>query len=181
MFLNIYDILILSFLLGLSMKTTDLHNEHGAKLFKKSSFLFGILTGILGSLLLLGPTSLAIFWSATFLTYLIKGQVDYLNHRISALIIFLTFVLNLEKISIEWQSFIFFLSAIGITGLLNKFWVERKKTPPLITTFFRWRMHYNLIALFYSFFTGVWIVFFSRLIFSLGYEAANFFIGEKIK
>jgi len=176
------QILILSILLGFTMKTADLLDEHGLKWFKGSAILFGIFWGIFGALLLIiGPNALAMFWLATFLTYIIKAQIDYINHGIAMIIILFAFLWNVQKIPIDWTVFLYFFLAIGITGLFNKYVIEEYKIKNWLGKLFKWRTHYNLIALLFSLYTSIWIVFFSRIFFWVSYEITTHFGMKKIK
>jgi hypothetical protein len=178
---NFISILIISAILGFTMKVADLLDEHGLKWFKGSAILFGLLWGASGALILvLGPNALAMFWLATFLTYIIKAQIDYINHGIAEIIILFTFFYNQNSVTINWPVFLYFFIAIGLTGLFNKYFIEQRNMRGIVEKVFKWRSHYNLIALLFSIYSGIWIVFFSRIMFWVFYEIANVWGLKKI-
>lgn len=180
--INIIQVLALSVSLGFTMKTADLLDEHGLKWFKGSTILFGILWGVSMSLLLLADqNALVMFWLATSLTYIIKAQIDYFNHGIAMTIILLTFLWNIENITIDWPALLYFFITIGVTGLLNKYVIEKYNVKNFIGKLFKWRTHYNLITLLFSIYTNIWIVFISRMLFWIAYEITTYYGIKKIE
>ncbi len=66
-----FTILILSALFAISIKLSDLVDEHGLKLFPGSKSLLGILWRILSYLLLLTTPDIRSFWFAIFLYWIL--------------------------------------------------------------------------------------------------------------
>ncbi len=181
--MSLISVVVLSLLLGFCMKTADLLDEHGLKWFKFSPILFGILWGIIGALLLVyGDVGLSMFWLATFFTYIIKAQIDYFNHGVAETIILLSFIMNINSIQLNWSYFFYFYILIAATGLFNKYVLEangHNKILNLVSKPFKWRAHYNLIALLFSIITGYWAVVISRVLFWISYEFTTYY-GYKI-
>lgn len=182
------QIIVLSVFLGVSMKIADLLNEHGLKWFRGSKFIFGVLWGGFGALLLLGPNALAMFWLAVFLSYIITAKIDYINHGIASIIILIVFFWNVDRILIDWPVFLYFFFAITLTGLFHKLVIKRYRIKKgigklfeLKFSIFKWGIYYELIVLLFSIYTGIWIVFASRVFFWVSYDLATHYGMGKIK
>ena len=112
-------ILILSALFGFTVKTADLLDEHGLKLFKGGNILFGILWGVVGALLILSINLIAVFVLAILLQWILRFRIDYINHGIATTIILLTFLYNLNNFTMNWTVFLVIFISYSTFGLLN--------------------------------------------------------------
>lgn len=92
-------VLFLSIAFGVTMKIADLLDEHGLKLFKGASLMFGFLWGIIGALLIFDNNILANFILAMLIHWILRYRIDYLNHGIAVSIILFGFVYALPNFS----------------------------------------------------------------------------------
>jgi hypothetical protein len=165
-------IILYALLYGMTMKIADLLDEHGLKFFKGDAVIFGILWGVFGALLVSGNVAIANIVLAMNVAFLIRGSLDYLNHRIAASIIILSF---LFFSSINPGIFLIFLSLFVLFGVLE----DRtdnipKKKRGILFYFSELLFYYPALAFAYCIAYGNWMVFFVFLSFSLSYISAKY-------
>jgi len=116
---SVIILLINSALFGLFTKLADLTDEHKKKFFKGDSLLFGFLWGIFGSLVIIGNPLLGSFYLAILFHWILRGKIDYLNHRIALLIILITFIYKFNIAKFDWYLFTITFIIYTVIGLLN--------------------------------------------------------------
>lgn len=166
----------LSILFGFSMKLADLVDEHGLHLFKYSGILLGFVWGSLGATIIYHfDVTVSMFWLATTITYIVKSQIDYFNHGVATAIILISFFINYNSIANNWDYFYYFFFTISTVGLVNKYFIEtgKLKLSKTLDFFVKLRLHYTLIVVAFSIYTGVWFVTLSRILFWIAYEIAS--------
>ncbi len=166
-------VLILSMLLGVTMKVADLLDEHGLRWFKGSPVLFGLLWGTFGALLILANNTIANIMLAMNIAFLVRNRLDYMNHQLAAAIVLITF---LAYATFKPQIFLVFFLWIVIFGFVDDY-LDTVKTSRLVFELNR-MLPYRLSTLVYSGVTGRWIVFASFLAFTVTYDVTKY-IGEK--
>lgn len=115
---NTYILLINSFIFGLFTKVADLLNEHGLTMFNRADIFFGILWGVTGLIVVAGHNFLASFYLGILVNWIIKGNIDYFNHRLAtAIILTVVFYLNIAA-SIDWLIFLVTLFLFTFIGLM---------------------------------------------------------------
>lgn len=163
-------IVVLSALFGSAMKVADCFNEHEFKWFKGDALLFGVLFGLAGGGLMFFNSEVLNLYLALLLVNILRFRVDSFNHGVAAVIMFFAFLLNMDRFN--WQIFNYFFFAFAMFGLimdLNLFSLKNK--------FFIWflerRIFYFLLALLFSIYTQIWVVFISMFLFQLSYNVAS--------
>lgn len=145
---------------GASEKAADLHNEHNVRWFRGARTLFGVLWGgALGLLLTHRDPLVAELGLAMLLSYLLRGKIDYFNHRLAATISL--FALSFRQWNLGYTWLLIFLFAFSLFGAMhdaldNNDFRKRLHQLPLGTladTFLEYRMHIYLISLACSCFT----------------------------
>lgn len=88
--MDIFLFAVASFLFGFTTDFADLLDEHGLKWFKFSDILFGILWGLFGAYIILTNAPAGLFVMALVLYWLSRGKLDYPNHILAGIIIFIS-------------------------------------------------------------------------------------------
>lgn len=152
-------------LYGVTMKIADLFNEHGLKhWFKWSDYVFGILWGVFGLLLVISDITVANLIVTQVLGYIFRMRIDYRNHAIATLIIIAGFILFSSVQIIPFIVFlVFFVPICALRdfeeGKFNKFWY----------LFLEYKWHYPIFGLAYSLITAQWLVFTVLTLYPISY------------
>jgi len=168
-------ILIYSALFGVTMKVADLLDEHGLKWFKGSAIIFGVLWGVLGSLLVISDSLVANLILAMVVAFIFRMRVDYRNHAIattmiiSAFLIFSTFQL---------QTFFIFLGTFIVFGFIKDVMDDYYKKRNWMQKLSETGWYYVIPPLIYSIITSNWIVFYALATYIVFYDIVKY-IGEK--
>lgn len=158
------------------MKLADLLDEHGLHLFKGDALIFGILWGMFGALLVSINLPLANILLAMNLAFLLRGSLDYINHRVAATIIFITFALTS---SIDIRLFAISLAVFTLAGILeDKSQIISKKNRST-GMIFDVMLYYPLLGVWYGITSQDWTVFFSMTIFTSVYIITKY--SAKVK
>lgn len=115
-----------SFLFGFFTKLADLLDEHGLKLFKGANLLAGIMWGVFGTLVILFSSLLASFYLAILINWIIRGKIDYLNHRIATAIILVSVFFAGMLTNIDQLLFIVTILLFSGVGLLIDYKIIRR-------------------------------------------------------
>ena len=155
----------------------DLHDEHGLKSFKESAIIYGFVWGIFGALLILSQNTVANIVLAMNISFLIRNRLDYLNHKIAATIIFISF-LFFAKFDF-WLFAIFFLLFV-VFGSLKDYLddyltVKKKRKKDYFFYLNEIMLYYPIPALVYALITNEWIVFYVFLAYTLTYNLTKYF------
>ena len=163
---NTNILLLNSFIFGLFTKTADLLNEHGLKMFKGAKILYGILWGITGTFVIMGHPLLASFYLGILVNWIIKGNIDYFNHRLAAALIFTVVLYTNLSLVIDWILFGITILLFTVLGLiLRKGWLKK-------TFFTNNNLHVFAVLIIMSLISQeYWIVVFSYLLNSIAYHA----------
>lgn len=163
---ELYVILLYSALYAFTMKLADLLNEHGLRLFKGDALIFGALWGMFGALLVSINLPLANIILAMNLAFLLRGSLDYINHRIAATIIIVTFLFTSV---IDPRLFTISLIVFTLAGFLeDKSHIISKKSHALGLVS-DCMFYYLLLGLWYALTYENLIVFFSLTLFTIVY------------
>lgn len=179
--MDIVLIIILSILFAVSMKIADNLNEHGFKWFKGSNILFGILWGVIGSLLISQNNILANVWIAALIGWILRGKEDRINHGIASAIILLTFIFRLHSFKFDSILFITFFIGMVVSGLIHDYLSNKKFIKDIYSELFHSLLYYTLIPLIYAIFTKEWVVFMSLFPFVIAYEITRFYFNQRVK
>ena len=110
---DIFQIIIYSALFGITMKIADLLDEHGLRLFKGASLLFGLSWGFFGLLLIMSDAFIASLILATVIGFLVRMKLDYQNHAMAAAIIIIGFLLFQPLIPLVFFPFFLIFISLG--------------------------------------------------------------------
>lgn len=110
-----YLLLLNSLLFGFFTKYADLLDEHGLKLFPHADILFGILWGFFGILVILFNPLLASFYLAIILNWIVRGNIDYINHRIATVMILASVLFS--KVIFDLDLVLFIVTFLLFTGI----------------------------------------------------------------
>lgn len=102
--MDIFLFAVASFLFGFTTDFADLLDEHGLKWFKFSDITFGVLWGLFGVYIIFTSVSAGLFVIALVLYWLYRGKLDYPNHALAGVMIFLSAFLffSNNKISLAY-------------------------------------------------------------------------------
>jgi len=152
-----------AFVFGMSTKFADLLDEHGLVWFKGADILFGFIWGILFCFQLF-DNIFASFYLALLFHWIVRGKIDYPNHRIATIIILITTLFILPEL--DWLLFgVIFFVFISM-GLLNDNNLMRK------IVFSKYNLFVILVLVLLSLLVNnlYWLVLLSFILNSLGYQ-----------
>jgi hypothetical protein len=177
----ILNILLLSFVFGISMKIADLLNEHGLSLFKGANIIFGFLWGGIGSFLITQNQIVANIYIAIIIAYIFRAKIDYINHGIGSCMMLFTFLyqLNNGAINIDWNILLIFSFVLTISGLIHDWLIGNNKLNLKLGELLHTGIFYTIVPFIYSFLAKSWVVFLSLFTFGIGYELTRF-LGTRI-
>ena len=169
---------IFSILYAVSMKISDLLDEHEKHFFKGDKILFGVLCGLFGCVLIVYNTIVANVIFAMIIGFVVRKKIDYLNHIIAFIIISSCFLYFSQII---YNIYFPFLIAILILGLIKELkYIQNKST--LVKIICKMYLYipivYALPSLIYSILSSDWKVFTTFFLFDLSYNITRI-IGEK--
>ena len=173
-------IVLYALLLGVTTKIADLLDEHGLKWFKGDALLFGILWGFFGSVLVASNNIIANVILAMNLSYILRGSLDYLNHRIASVMIIIAF---LVFATFDARLFAIALVFIIIFGFLEDSITNYVKPKGALK---KTAVYFNDALIYYIFFTFVyallyneWILFFAFTAYVIGYDFTKYYARSK--
>ena len=170
---------IFSMIYAVTMKVSDLLDEHGLKLFKGSQYVFSIICALFGCLLIIADAVIANVIFAMIIGFVIRKRIDYANHILAFLILSSCFLSCSTFLS---QIYYPFLAIILILGFIKdtKYRQSNSKILKLINKMYLYiPIIYALPALIYSMFSAKWDVFFVFFTYDFSYNIARL-IGEKV-
>ncbi len=129
-------LLINSALFGLFTKLADLCDEHKWKPFKGAGILFGVFWGIFGAAVVIGSPLLGSFYLAILFHWILRGKIDYLNHRIATVIILISLIAIASQYAFDWYLFGIVFVSFTIFGFLRDYRIINKS----------WFIAYNVYA-----------------------------------
>lgn len=150
-------ILIFSALFGFTLKMADLLDEHHLKLFKGAPLFFGVLWGSIGSFFILTNSTLASFFIAILLHWILRCRIDYLNHGVAASIMLVVFFYNLPNFSMDWILFSTIFVGYSIFGFLNDT-SDRGEIGGRFGQFFKLNSHLIIIPLLLTLFNTAYLI-----------------------
>ena len=172
-----YLIIIWACLYGLFMKIADLLNEHGLKWFKGSGQLFGFLTGITGSLLILSDPVIANIIGAMVIAFFIRGRMDRLNHQLAGTIMTITFLFSSSFQPMLFGIFyVIFLIFGSLKDCVDDYLKKRKGAFALLSEIM---LYYPIPTLIYCLMYGNWIVFWVFFCYTLFYNLIKYYYKKK--
>lgn len=169
---------IISVVFAVTMKISDLLDEHGLHWFKGDALFFSILCAVSGSILIFIDTISAQMIFAMIISFVVRKRIDFFNHIIAFIILVISYVIS-AKINVHW--FLFFFISVIILGCIKdlKYTASKSKITKIISFIYLYiPIIYAIPALFYSIITKDWIFFISFFLFDLSYNITRL-IGEK--
>ena len=171
-------ILLYSALFGFTMKTADLFDEHGMRWFKGDAFIFGLLWGFFGILLVFSGIGIANVTLAMILAFLVRMRLDYRNHAIASTMIIIAFL---------WQSTfeptifsIFFITFVVFGGLRDYLGDIRKKKDWLYKIN-EPAWYYVIPTAIYGIFSNNWTIFVIFTVYIIFYDLAKYSLFQMKK
>ena len=171
----------ISMLFAITMKISDLLDEHGLSLFKGASYIFSFLCAIFGSLLMLSDDIIANIIMAMVIGFVIRKRIDYNNHLLAFVIITSCFFIT-SKIIIS--IYFPFLIAIILLGFLKdtKYRTKKSKLIKHINKLYLYvPIIYAIPSLIYSIISSHWIVFFVFFTYDLSYNSTRLISNHIMK
>ena len=172
-------IILYALLYGITMKIADLFDEHGLEWFKGEgdNIIFGFLWGIFGALLVLSDNTIANIMLAMNIAFIIRNRLDYINHRIAASIIIISFLFSSVFNPVLFISFY----AIFLIFGSSKDYVDDilKKKKGLLVFLNEAMLYYPVPTFIYCLLYGNWIVFWAFLIYTIAYDTTKFIYKKK--
>lgn len=162
------SLILFSVLFGISMKIADLLDEHSLDLFPRADIVFGILTGVFGSLMIMDNDIIANVIFAIYLGFLLRNKLDFLNHRIGAAICFIVYATYATFLPGVFY-ICFLVINLGIDNLYD--YLKSKKYQHYYLT----ELGLPIISLAYSLYTHDISYFSAFLAYTLGYNGTKFF------
>ncbi len=159
------NVILISFIFGISQKLADAVNEHGTVLFKGANIFFGIIFGISGSILISLDSTFTEFYIGLVMYWLIAGKLDFFNHQISAAIMLLVALYNIKTIefnilNIMFVILIFIIFKISKTYLSTFSWQIKYPIDK--------KVHHFFIAIILGLWFSNWFITFSIIFTMIG-------------
>jgi len=161
-------LLINSLLFGFFTKLADLLDEHGLKMFKGADIFFGFVWGIFGTLAIIFSPLLATFYLAMLINWIIRGRIDYLNHRIATAIILVSVFFSGILANLDQILFIITTTLFTGIGVLIDYKIIKRNFLTNNNLF----IFIALVIMIYSN-LNYWIVFVSYLLNSIAYQSVK--------
>jgi len=166
-----YTLLLYAALFGITMKLSDLFNEHKMRWFRGDALLFGVLWGIFGSLLVVSRVDVANVTLAMVLAFLVRMRLDYRNHTVASAMIIVSF---LWWSTVDLIIFFIFFVVFTIFGALRDYTGEVRKKKNWIYKYNEHPWYYVIPTAIYGFFTGNWVIFFVFTIYIIFYDVIKY-------
>jgi len=176
---SVVVVLLLSIIYAIIMKLADLCNEHGFKWFKGDAIILGILNGVIGTILMAINPIISNAILAMILCYILRGLIDYPNHRLAAVMNILFFIMYCKIETIWFAYFMFCFIVFGFIKNLKYKGNKSKLVKVVCKIYIYVPIIYTLPTLLYSIITSDWIVFFSLSIFDFTYNIVRLTIEKK--
>ena len=152
------------------MKIADLLDEHGLKLFKGSTILFGVLWGLFASLTLFVDQVVANAMLADILGFVVRMRIDYRNHAIATVMVVLTFIMYSQFMP---AVFFGFFTLFVLFGLVRDHLDDKLKRTDVVQKFFEYCLYYPLGTLIYALYSGFWSAFLVITTYILAYDVVR--------
>lgn len=163
-------ICIFAMLYAVTMKISDLLDEHGLHLFCGAPYLFSFLCAVFGCLLIISDDVIANIIFAMIIGFVVRKRIDYGNHILAFLILSTCFLICSNAILEIYFPFLIIIVLLGflkdtkylnnksnIINVINKIYLY----VPIIYTF---------PSLIYSILSSNWVVFFAFFTYDLSYN-----------
>ena len=170
-------IILYSILFAVTMKLADLMDEHKLRWFKGGAILFGFLWGIFGALFALSNNIIANLVLAMTVAFIIRGRLDYINHKIAASIIIISFLFNSTFAPLLFISFYFTFLILG--GLRDYIGDILKKKKGIFYLYDNFMLYYIIPTFIYCIIYGNWIIFWAFFVFSISYDVTKYIYKKK--
>lgn len=169
---------IFSMMFAITMKISDLLDEHGLQLFKGASYFFSFLCAIFGCLLIISNSTIANIIFAMLMGFVVRKRIDYNNHILAFIIITSCFLVCAPLIVHIYFPFLFIIILLGLLKD-TKYSNSNSKTIKVINKIYLYvPIIYTLPSLVYSVISSEWIVFFAFFTYDLSYNITRL-IGER--
>jgi len=173
-------IVLYALLLGVTTKIADLLDEHGLRWFKGDAIVFGVLWGAFGSLGVIANNVLANVIMAMNLSYILRGSLDYLNHRIASVMIIISFLFVATLDARLFAAALIFIIIFGFLEDSITDYVKPKGALKKIVVYFNDALiYYILFTLVYCLLYGNWILFFAFTAYVIGYDFTKYCARSK--
>ena len=166
------------FLIGVLTKFADLIADDGLEIMWVFSYATGIVYGILIAYIISTHPLLAPMAMAAVLAVLLTNKIDRRPHNIGIASMFLFLAVWGFPSIVIWMMAVFLVA--GVIDEVGNDRADRGKFKGLTKKVFEHRLIFDLTALFVSYATGEWIIFFSSLGFEIGYQITEK-MGERFE
>ena len=175
---NAIILCIYSGLYAVTMKISDLLDEHGLRLFKGAPYIFSILCAIFGCLLIAADDIIANIIFAMIMGFVVRKRIDYNNHILAFIIITSYFLFHTK---FNANIYFPFLATIIILGFIKdtKYKNHKSKLVKFVNKVYLFvPIIYALPSLVFSLITSNWVVFFVFFTYDLFYNITRL-VGER--
>lgn len=134
--MNIFLLIFVSIIFGVTQKIADALDEHGLVLFRNANLFFGALCGISGALLIILDNDVATVTLAIVLYWIYKKKIDYPNHILAVSLMILPSLFLATNVNLipAIVLFIFYAIIDFLIGVISKKIIQIKTYKPLIMT-----------------------------------------------
>jgi hypothetical protein len=161
-------ILLTMFIVGILVKIVDMVEDDGLGLHKIINIIFGVVYGFFIALLINNVPLIAPLLLGTVIGVILSGRIDGHGHYFGiGSFVFFLFFLGVPEISIPFL--LLFTLVCVFEEAINMLVDNNKIKNKLIKKTFKLRPLLEITALLVSVFTGFWLIWFSILIFDIGY------------
>ncbi len=162
---------IYAFFLGVTMKIADLLDEHGLKWFPGDKLLFGFLWGFFGVLLVLSRIDIANILLARILAYIPRKRLDYFNHVLAAVMIFIAFAWKFPFNQLIFLSFFF---TFLVFGFLRDYYGNHRGKKDFLYAVNEPGLYYLVATLIYGIVVRDYAAFLVFTVMQLSYNAVKY-------
>ncbi len=176
--IRIIVLCVFSMLFAVTMKISDLLDEHGLRLFRGSPFFFSFLCAAFGCLLIISDITIANIIFAMIMGFVVRKRIDYANHIFAFVILTSCFLIYSNLII---GIYFPFLSVIILLGFLKdtKYKKNNSKFIMFVNKVYLFvPIIYAFPSLVYSILSSDWDVFFVFFTYDLSYNITRL-IGER--
>jgi hypothetical protein len=171
------NLIIYGIFFGVTMKISDLLNEHGKHWFKCDKMLFSVLCGISGGLIIFSDIVAAHVVLAMIVGFVLRKKIDYFNHAIAFLILISCF---LFFINFNISLYLYFLFSFLLLGFIKelKYIKNKSKLIKIVNKIYIYiPIIYTIPTLIYSIYFNNWVIFLTFVMFDISYNLVRW-LGE---
>jgi hypothetical protein len=177
--MNSIYLIAIAFGFGVTNKLADLMNEHGLRWFKQDDFIFGVIWGGLGALLIVGHPLLVAPYLSLVLSWIVLLQLDHVNHALAGVMMILASAWMAVQYSVDLVATIIMLLAFVLVSVVQS---RTRKRHAWLDKFWRLRLRIYLIPFVYSLYVGDFLPFWTTVSGMIGVEiVTNYYSYKGVK